>query len=161
MYSNDVRQSLPQGGEDDGSHMWADSTFFTWMGLEIIEAKADYAKLRLPVQEHHRGGGGTAAVNGGVLAYMLDGVMGVAVHSGSPPEIGGQVTLTLNLEYLDMASAGEEIIADAEVVRRGGSTVFVDGRVYNKEGKVACRGHGIYRLFRRPPAASSNQGAKK
>ncbi|MAA73308.1 MAG: hypothetical protein CMN28_01200 [Salinisphaeraceae bacterium] len=156
MYGDDVRQSLPQGN-DTGPHIWAESTFFTWMGLEIVEARNDYAKLRLPVQPHHRGGGGTAAVNGGVLSYMLDGVMGVAVHSGNPPDIGGQVTLTLNLEFLDMATADTEILCEAEVIRRGGSTVFVDGRVYNNQGRVACRGHGIYRLFRRPPSGNSNQ----
>lgn len=158
MHTNDVRQSLPRV-KTAGTHVWSDSTFFKWMGLEILEAGNDYAKLRLPVNDHHRGGGGTAAVNGGVLAYMLDGVMGVAVHSGNPPEIGGQVTMTLNLEFLDMASADDQIIAEAEVVRRGGSTVFVDGRVYNSQDRVACRGHGIYRLFRRPPATNSSQGA--
>lgn len=135
--------------------VWADTAFFRWMGLEVLEAGNDCGKVALTVQEHHRGGGGTPAVNGGVLAYMLDGVMGVAVHSGNPPETGGQVTLSLNIEYLDMAHAEDRLLAEAEVVRRGTGTVFVDGRVFNARGQIACRGQGIFRIFRRPEPVST------
>jgi len=101
----------------------------------------------LDVQDHHRGG--TVAVNGGVLAYMLDEVVGMAVHLSNPADTVGQVTLSLNAEYLASMMVATQVIGEGEVVRRGGSMAFVDGRLYADDGSVACRAHAVLRIFRR------------
>lgn len=128
---------------------WDQTPFFHWMGMRVIEAADGRGRLVLDVQDHHRGGGGTVAVNGGVLAYMLDAVVGVAVHSSNPADTVGQVTLSLNVEYLAPMMVATQVIGEGEVVRRGGSMAFVDGRLYADDGSVACRAHAVLRIFRR------------
>lgn len=128
---------------------WDQTPFFQWMGMRVIEAADGRGRLVLDVQEHHRGGGGTVAVNGGVLAYMLDAVVGLAVHSSNPADTVGQVTLSLNVEYLAPMMVATQVIGEGEVVRRGGSMAFVDGRLYADDGSVACRAHAVLRIFRR------------
>lgn len=128
---------------------WNRTPFFSWMGLRVEEAANGSGRVVLDVQDHHRGGGGTVAVNGGVLAYMLDAVVGVAVHSSNPPDTVGQVTLSLDVEYLAPMMVAERVVGVAEVVRRGGSLAFVDGRLYADDGNVACRAHAILRVFRK------------
>lgn len=128
---------------------WDRMPFFSWMGMRVVEAGGGRGRIVLDVGDHHRGGGGTNAINGGVLAYLLDAVVGVAVHSGNPPDSAGQVTLSLNVEYLAPLMAREQVVGEAEVVRRGGSLAFVDGRLYADDGSVACRAHAILRIFRK------------
>lgn len=128
---------------------WDKTPFFEWMGMRVIEAADGRGRLVLDVQDHHRGGGGTSAVNGGVLAYMLDAVVGLAVHSSNPADTVGQVTLSLNVDYLAPMMVAAQVIGEGEVVRRGGSLAFVDGRLYADDGSVACRAHAVLRVFRR------------
>ncbi|MGB0955182.1 MAG: PaaI family thioesterase [Panacagrimonas sp.] len=128
---------------------WEQTSFFKWMGMRVLDAADGRGRLVLDVQEHHRGGGGTVAVNGGVLAYMLDAVVGLAVHSNNPPDTVGQVTLSLNVEYLAPVMVASQVLGEGEVVRRGGSLAFVDGRLYADDGSVACRAHAVLRVFRR------------
>lgn len=128
---------------------WDQTPFFNWMGMRVLDAAAGRGRLVLDVQDHHRGGGGTAAVNGGVLAYLLDAVVGLAVHSSNPPDTVGQVTLSLNVEYLAPMMVATQVVGEGQVVRRGGSLAFVDGRLYGDDGSVACRAHAVLRIFRR------------
>lgn len=134
---------------------WNDTPFFSWMGLRVEDAANGTGRVVLDVKDHHRGGGGTVAVNGGVLAYMLDAVVGVAVHSSNPPDTVGQVTLSLDVEYLAPMMVAERVVGVAEVVRRGGSLAFVDGRLYADDGSVACRAHAILRVFRARKGAAA------
>lgn len=127
---------------------WERTPFFEWMGMRVLHATDGNARLVLDVQDHHRGGGGTVAVNGGVLAYLLDAVVGLATHSSNPPNTAGQVTLSLNVEYMAPMMVATQLIGEGEVVRRGGSLAFVDGRLFGDDGKVACRAHAVMRIFR-------------
>lgn len=127
---------------------WERTPFFEWMGMRVLHATDGHARLVLDVQDHHRGGGGTDAVNGGVLAYLLDAVVGLATHSSNPLNTAGQVTLSLNVEYMAPMMVATQVVGEGEVVRRGGNLAFVDGRLYGDDGNVACRAHAVMRIFR-------------
>lgn len=124
-------------------------SFFEWAGLEIVAAHEGHARVRLHVQPHHRGGGGTDAVNGGIGAYMFDGVLGAAVRSTWDEDVLNQVTMTLNIQYLAPLSADTTVEASAEVTHRGRRAVYVRGEIYDRHGHVAMAAVGIFHLFRR------------
>lgn len=123
-------------------------TFFEWAGLEVTEAQNGHARVRLHVEPHHRGGGGTAAVNGGIGAYLFDGLLGTAVRSTWDDGVVGQVTMTLNIQYLRPLLADSHVDAYGEVTRRGRQAVYVRGEIYDREGQVAMMATGIFHLFR-------------
>ncbi len=123
--------------------------FYSWAGLRIVEAVDGQSTIVLDVQFHHRGGGGTDAVNGGIVAYMFDGLLGSAVRSVWTENVVTQVTITLNIQYLRMIKAKKQIVGHARVTRRGATTMFADGEILDEEGNVCAKCTGIYRLFRK------------
>lgn len=123
--------------------------FFEWASLSVVEAGEGRARVQLDVQPHHRGGGGTEAVNGGIGAYMFDGVLGTAVRSTWDEGVVGQVTMTLNIQYLRPLLADETVTAYGEVTHRGRQSAFVRGEIYDREGRVAMAATGLFHLFRR------------
>ncbi len=123
--------------------------FFEWAGLEVLEASGGRSRVRLHVEPHHRGGGGTEAVNGGIGAYLFDGLLGSAVRSTWDEDIQGQVTMTLTVQYLRPLLADDVVDGVGEVTHRGRSAAYASGVIYDKDGNVAMSCTGIFHLFRR------------
>lgn len=132
--------------------------FFRWAGIRIREVGGGKAVTELEVADHHRGGGGTRAVNGGIMAYLFDGTLGLAVGSTWDPGVRGQVTVTLTIHYVRSLDVDGRVVCTAEVVRRGGQTVFVDGEIRDEAGRLAATCTGIYRLFRDPGRPRTPEG---
>ena len=122
--------------------------FFAWAGLRVVHAGGGQSRVELDVAHHHRGGGGTEAINGGIVAYMFDATQGVAVRSVWDDEVVGQVTVSLNIQYRRMLTVDKRVVAKARVTSMGRTTVFTAGEVYDEAGQVAASCTGIFRLFR-------------
>ena len=122
--------------------------YFEWAGIEVVRALDGEAEVRMPVVPHHRGGGGTAAVNGGIGAYVFDGVMGTAVRSTWDDQVRGQVTMTMTIQYQRPLIAQDAVTATARVTQRGRTAVYVEGMILNDAGEVSMTASGIYHLFR-------------
>lgn len=135
---------------------WNRLPFMEWAGMRVLEAKDGRAVIEALVQEPHRGGGGTDAINGGFLAYMLDALFGAAVHSTWDEDVVSQVTISMNVHYLSMVRSDGIVRGESEVVKRGRTTVFAEARIFSKGGAVGVTGTGVFRLFRHgpPPAAA-------
>ncbi|WP_053958852.1 PaaI family thioesterase [Sulfobacillus thermosulfidooxidans] len=144
QHDNDQTQTLPLPPSAANGY-----PFYSWAGLRITEAANGRSTVELDVQHHHRGGGGTDAVNGGIVAYMFDGVLGTAVRSVWTDDVVSQVTITLNIQYLRMIQAKSRIVGHGHVVRQGSSTVFVDGEILDESGEVCAKCTGIFKLFRK------------
>jgi uncharacterized protein (TIGR00369 family) len=104
--------------------------------------------LELDVEEHHRGGGGSEAVNGAIAAYAFDCALGTASASTWDDDVRAQVTVTMNVNYLRMARAERLLRLTAEVAQRGRSLVFVSGELLDENGETCATATGTYRLFR-------------
>jgi uncharacterized protein (TIGR00369 family) len=122
--------------------------YFQWAGIEVVSANQGQARVRMPVQPYHRGGGGTDAVNGGIAAYLFDGLLGAAVRSIWDEAVRGQVTMTLNIQYLSPLLVQEVVTAYGEVTHQGRTAVYVRGEIYDDRGLCAMTASGIYHLFR-------------
>lgn len=137
--------------DDDARYQYLNEyerRYFEWAGIEVVSATDGHAEVRMPVQQHHRGGGGSDAVNGGIAAYLFDGLLGAAVRSTWDVDVSSQVTMTLNIEYLRPLLAQHVVTATGDVTHRGRSSAYVRGEIYDESGQVAMACTGIYRLFR-------------
>ncbi len=76
-------------------------------------------------EKKHMNGG--AAMHGGLMLTFAD--YAIFLIAGKALEGVGSVTASLNAEFIDAASEGELIEARGEVVRAGGSLVFLRGLV--------------------------------
>jgi len=122
----------------------------------VVEALAlDGARVRVPYNDENSNPG--RALHGGVAASTIDiaGVLAATTGFAGKP-IFDAGTLDLSVAYL-AAAIGEDIVADAQVLRRGKEIVYVDVDVRNDGGKRIARGLLTYRALDRPPAGAERQ----
>jgi uncharacterized protein (TIGR00369 family) len=117
--------------------------FFTVLGLQIDEVRADFCRMRMPFHPGLRTEG--EVVHGGAIASLVDSAGVVAVWSNVPPEITRGATATMTVNYLAAAEA-VDLTAEAHVVRRGRSVVFVDIDVTSPSGNRIAKGSLVYKL---------------
>jgi uncharacterized protein (TIGR00369 family) len=111
-------------------------------------------------RDDQRGGGGTSALNGGVIAYMFDGALGAAVASLAVQTYGdgandipgyAESTISLTINYVKPA-LGNSFEAHGTAIRTGRTVAFAEGKLYDSEGEICATASGVWRLFlpRRP-----------
>ena len=80
-------------------------------------------------------------LHGGVIATMLDATMGDAVRAGLE-EGQATVTVTMTTTFLEGAKTGDELRSSAEVRKRGGKLVLVEGDITRVSDDAAIA-HGV------------------
>ncbi len=125
---------------------WNKDLFFEWAGIEILAVADGYAKMCINVEPHHRGGGGTKAINGGIVAYLFDGLMGLCTATQWHENTIGMATISLTVNYVGMLQAEKQVVGEARVVKKGKEVVFLEGTVTDDFGNIAATCTGIYKL---------------
>jgi acyl-coenzyme A thioesterase PaaI-like protein len=96
-----------------------------------------------PIEPHHRGGMGTAAVNGPTIAGVLDLVTG---FTGYLQAFGKRVGVAqLNIQYLRPVH-GNRFHVIGKPTRVGRSLAFVSAELFDEAGVVCVRGDAIIAL---------------
>lgn len=106
-------------------------------GLETVEVVLD------PVRPEQRGGMGSDAVNGGVLAAMFDLVIGCAPALIDPTRRSATVQLSINFMS---GVRGDRITARAHVTRAGKKLVFAAASIFDGTGQECASATGLSRL---------------
>lgn len=94
----------------------------------------DDAGQRLTVTEDMNNVNG--GLHGGIIATMLDTTMGAAVRAGLDDDQSA-ATVSMTVTFLAPGKVGDELVASAEIRRRGGSLVLVEGDVTRKDDDTA------------------------
>ena len=99
--------------------------------------------MRLPFRPELR----TAAeiVHGGAIASLIDSAGVVAAWSNVDPNVTRGATIDLTVNYM-AAAEGVDLTAEAQVIRRGRSVVFVDVNVTSPTGERIAKGLVTYKL---------------
>lgn len=103
-----------------------------------------------PAEFHYNALG---AVHGGVIATVIDIVLGSAVQSTL--KVGqGFTSLTLELKYHRAATAKSgRLTASAEVVTRGREIVTAEAKLVDANGRLFAKATSTLMILRAPPAA--------
>ena len=117
--------------------------FFSLLGLHIEEVQPDFCRMRLPFRPALRTAG--EVVHGGAVASLIDSAGVVAVWSNVPSEITRGATASITVNYL-AAAEGVDLTAEARIVRRGRSVVFVEVDVSSPDGEPVAKGTLVYKL---------------
>lgn len=100
-----------------------------------------------PVETRHRGGLGTEAVNGGVIAALFDLTIGVSSALVDPSRRSATVQLSMNFVA---PLHGDVVRAVARVDRSGKRLVFASASVMDGEGRTCATGQGVVQLGSSP-----------
>lgn len=108
------------------------SPFAHWLDGVLEEAEFGKLSIRYTVRPDmtnpHR------TLHGGVIAGMLDDVMGTAVASLGKEQ--AFVSINLSVDFLQAAKVSDEVIARAEVTRNGRTVIHMKAELFNKSGKI-------------------------
>jgi uncharacterized protein (TIGR00369 family) len=86
---------------------------------------------------------GLGLVHGGMMSAFMDGVLAQVVVRDSGMTT---VTVSLSLDYLRMARAGDWIIGEARLLRATRDIAFAEGRAFVGEVDI-MRASGVFKLF--------------
>jgi uncharacterized protein (TIGR00369 family) len=81
-------------------------------------------------------------IHGGFLATLLDIAMGYASLTLLGPD-ETQRTLEMKINFL-RGVPPDRVVADGEVVRRGGRTAYCEGSVRSSDGELVARGSATF-----------------
>lgn len=121
--------------------------FTRFIGIDELHRLEDGTiAAEIEVDEHHLNEGGV--VHGGVLATLLDVVMGSAVVAQIDLE-GGEwcATQSLTTDFLAPVMDGT-VEAIGHVERRGSLTANVTGEVRDDDGELVARATGVWAIRR-------------
>lgn len=118
--------------------MAASQPFQEFLGIELHD---DRFVVRT-TQDHANHSG---AVQGGLIATLVDMAMGHAVRAEMQPDQTA-ATLQLSVTYLNAVAPGETLIATAEVGKRGASVLLLSGSVVTEDGKDVSQAVGTFTI---------------
>ena len=131
-------------------------SFYEAQGLSVEEVGPGEVILRLTdPRDDQRGGGGTAALNGGVIAWMFDGALGAATASLAVHQYGsregtlpgfGEVTINLTINYVRPA-LGNYFEARGTAIRTGRTVAFAEGKLVDENNQICATASGAWRIF--------------
>lgn len=128
--------------------MYPEIAFQKLLDIQVEDAKPgqDHAQVRLPFHEQLCGGG--QAYHGGVISSLIDLTGALASWCGHDTSKGMKAsTVTLTVQFI-AAALGQDIVARAEVKRRGRDLNFVDVAVEtaDENKKLIATGTMVYRI---------------
>jgi uncharacterized protein (TIGR00369 family) len=112
------------------------SPYSKFLGVQLEQIDDSSARLRLPYQDENSNPG--KALHGGCAA-SIGAIAGQAIARAALGEEAGPFhTAQMQVSYL-AAAIGEEVVADAKLLRRGRELCFVGIDVATTEGKPIAR----------------------
>jgi uncharacterized protein (TIGR00369 family) len=114
------------------------------LGIRLEAAGPDHIRLRVPYKDENSNPG--KALHGGVAASLID-IAGVLVASNGVADRASLESGTLDLAVNYLAAAiGEDIVATAQILRRGKEIAYAEIDVRNDSGKRIAKGLVTHRL---------------
>lgn len=125
--------------------MKTNNQFWTLLGMEILDLRKGWAKIRLPISEQLTNGIGVA--HGGAIFSPADSAVGMALV-GMLEKDETLSTLEMKINYVKPISNGD-IIAEARIVHRGTMTAVGDVEVRDEKGHLIAKAMATYAIIRK------------
>ena len=114
------------------SGMMQDDLFSQWMGLEVLEVKEGYSKVRMTIRKEMLNGFGI--VHGGLAFSLADSAFAFACNNRNNISVALDVTIT----FTKAVNVGDVLTADAKEIHNGRSTgVYIITITNQKNEQVA------------------------
>ena len=117
--------------------------FALLLGLQIEEIQPESCRMRLPFRPEVRTAG--EIVHGGAISTLIDSAGVVAAWSNVTSSPTRGATANLSVSFL-AAAQSTDLLAEARVIRRGRSVVFVEIDVTTLTGEAIAKGLLTYKL---------------
>jgi len=118
------------------SHMMQHDRFSQWLGIEIIEIKEGYSKIKMTIREEMVNGFGI--IHGGIAFSLADSAFAFACNNRNVLS----VALDTSINFIKPVHTGDVLVAEAKELHNGKSTGLYHIAIRNqKDHEVAvCKG---------------------
>lgn len=114
------------------SHMMENDYFSQWMGVEVLEVKEGYSKIKMTIRKEMVNGFGI--VHGGLPFSLADSAFAFACNNRNNLSVALDVTIT----FTKAVNVGDILTAEAKEVHNGRSTgVYLISVINQKNEQVA------------------------
>ena len=120
------------------------SPYWSLLGIELVDLKKGWAKVRLPFNKklvHPMG-----IAHGGAIFSPADSAVAMALI-GLVEKGDDFVTIEMKINYLATFTEGE-IIAEAKVIHKGRNTALGDIEVRNEKGELIAKALATYMIIK-------------
>ncbi|MCU0445580.1 MAG: PaaI family thioesterase [Microscillaceae bacterium] len=111
------------------------SPFARWLKGTLLEVEVGAVKVAFEIRPEMANPMGI--LHGGVIAGMLDDVLGMATLTLGNSHF--YATVNLALDYLASAKVGERVIVEAKIVRNGKQIIHAVGEINSESGKLLAK----------------------
>ncbi len=113
-------------------HMMENDYFSQWMGVEVLEVREGYSRIRMTIRQEMVNGFGI--VHGGIPFSLADSAFAFACNNRNNLSVALDVTIT----FTKAVQVGDTLTAEAKEIHNGRSTGVYLISVFNqKEEQVA------------------------
>jgi len=127
--------------------MKTESPFWELLGMELIDVKKGWAKVRLPFAQklvHPLG-----LVHGGAIFSTADSAVAMALI-GLVKRYETFTTIEMKINYLHPFNTGT-LIAEAKIIHKGNSTAVGDIDVHDDRGHLVAKALATYMILGKKP----------
>lgn len=137
LITNPLNEEQRKKMEDE----WNSNFILKHMDVKVSFSNPEYVEAYIdPIQPFHRGGMGTAAVNGAVISALFDLAIGlVGVVNADFHRTG---TVQLNMNFLKPIK-GNKVSVISKLVKHGKSLVFAYAEAIDENNEVCATCNGI------------------
>lgn len=119
--------------------------FWALLGLELVEIRKGWARLRIPIDEKLTNAIGL--VHGGAIFSAADSAVGMALV-GMINQNENISTLEMKINYLKPVKRGE-LVAEAIIIHKGNQTAVGDVTVRDEEQNLIAKCLATYAIFKK------------
>lgn len=114
------------------SHMMEKDLFSQWLGIEVLDIKDGYSKIRMTVREEMVNGFGI--VHGGIAFSLADSAFAFACNNRNVLS----VALDTAINFLKPVHVGDILTAEAKEIHNGKSTGLYHISISNQKSHVVA-----------------------
>ena len=112
--------------------MWADDRASQALGMELLEVRAGYARIRMPIRRDMTNGHGIC--HGGYVFLLADSTFAFACNSRNQRTVAASA----EVHFISAAQEGDVLTAEGVALHVGGRSGVYDMRVTDQTGRLVA-----------------------
>lgn len=117
-------------------HMMEHDLFSQWLGIELVDIKEGYSKIRMTVRKEMING--FAIVHGGIAFSLADSAFAFACNNRN----NLSVALDTSINFTKSVHVGDTLIAEATEIHNGRSTGLYHITIFNQKNEPVAHFKG-------------------
>ena len=119
------------------NHMMQQDRFSQWLGIEVLEIKEGFSKIKMTIREEMVNGFGI--VHGGITFSLADSAFAFACNNRNQL----LVALDTSINFIKPVHVGDELTAVATEVHNGKSTGLYHIEIFNQKNHIVAQFKGL------------------